>query len=92
MGQGTPFHVVPLAGEGQVQADINAGVLPEQPGGFGEPSGDSHHFNAGLNTFCVALQAGDVSRPERAHIVCPDNQSGVCLLADQRHCAQPETQ
>ena len=92
MGQRTPFHVLPLAGERQVQADIDARILPEQPGSLGEPSGDYHHLDTAFNTFCVALQAGDVRRPERAHVVCPDNQPGMRLLTDRWHRAQPETQ
>ena len=53
----TPFHVIPFAGKRQVKPDIYPRVLPQQPGGLGEPRGDNHNLYTGLHPILIPFHA-----------------------------------
>ena len=73
MGEGTPFDIVPFAGDGKVQSHVDTGVLFKKFGCFGKPGGNSHHLDGGLDSVFIAFHTGQVTGLERAHVVCSYN-------------------
>ena len=77
MRQRTPFHVIPFAGKRQVKPDIYPRVLPQQPGGLGEPRGDNHNLYTGLHPILIPFHTRYIGGTERPHVIRTDDQAGI---------------
>ena len=83
-GQRTPFDIVPLAGDRQMQSDIDPRILPQQASRLRKPGRHHHYLDRCFDSFLKRLHTGDICRPERPHVVGTDNQARHRLLRSRR--------
>ena len=69
MGQRAPFHVLPFAGQRQVQAHIQSRILLQHLHCFREPGSHRHNLHALGDAVAVSSHTGLVHRMESTHIV-----------------------
>lgn len=87
VGQRTPLHVLPLAGDDEVQADVQSRIFFQHLDGFWIPGCYGHHFHAAGNTRAVGLDAGFVDGMQGTEIVNADDKCRGAGLSPYRQCS-----
>ena len=87
VGQRTPLHVLPLAGDDEVQADVQSRIFFQHLDGFRIPGCYGHHFHAAGNTRAVGLDAGFVDGMQGTEIVNADDKCRGAGLSPYRQCS-----
>ena len=76
-GQRPPLHVRPLARERQVHADVEAGILFEQPRRLEKPRPRHDDVGGGEHAALVGVDGPEVDAVRRAHVVAFDDQADL---------------
>ena len=80
MGHRPPFVGLPFAGQGEVDAHVEAGVLLEPLNGLGVPGRRDHDLDAPHDPLAIAPDARLVGRAAGADIVAPHDQADLLVL------------
>jgi len=78
MSKGSPFHIFPLTGKGEMDSHIQARILIQHPYCFREPGTGYHDFNGANDSLLERLNTTQVCSMGGPYIIGPDYKA--CFL------------